>query len=140
MLDTINFSSIFPDTFLSWKKYPKTAFLILQGTFYVPFHSTKTADKCWTTCFFPYLYISLRGGTHFRSIYRLVLCKIEVIASKFEILDLFLNFKLTNLRTGFNSYQYVNLKRKNFFKSHYLLLSPQVLSLIRVFSKMEFII
>ena len=35
-----------------------------------------------------------------------ILCKIEFNASNFEILDLFLNFKLTNLRIDFNSYQY----------------------------------
>ena len=62
-------------------------------------------------CFF--LFISLRFGTQFRSIYRLVLCKIEVIASKFEILDLFLNCKIINLRTGFNSCQYFKYLKIN---------------------------
>ena len=87
--------------FFELKKVSKNSFSILQGTFYVPFHSTKTADKCWTTCFFPYISISLRCGTQFRSIYRLVLCKIVIAASNFKVIELFFNFKLTNSKNWF---------------------------------------
>ena len=87
----------------------KTAFQFYKELFTFRFTPQKTADKCWTTCFFPYISILLRCGTQFRSIYRLVLCKIGITASKFEIIDLFLIFTLTNLRTDLNLCLYFKL-------------------------------
>ena len=82
------------DTFLSWKKYPKTAFQFYKELFTFRFTPQKPRINVELHAFFFqkqcfFFFISLRFGTQFRSIYRLVLCKIEVIASKFEILDLF---------------------------------------------------
>ena len=38
-----------------------------------------------------------------------ILCKIEINASKFEIIDLFLNFKQTDFRTDLKSHKHIKI-------------------------------